>query len=454
MSDRKSNRPAMAVKFSVLCAVLVVAAVAQTAFAVDKPTTAQKTCVTEQCHGEYAKKANVHTPVELGDCKSCHKSVDPALHSFERMRKGKDLCEFCHLDRASKKHVHGPLNTGDCTECHDPHAGESKFLMPVKTVGELCRTCHDEGKSLEFPHGPVGVGQCTMCHEAHSGDNKALLVADAAELCFACHVSTKEELQKYEFIHEPAQNDCIGCHDPHGANNKKMLKADAPDLCYSCHEEIKDLAEKSKYKHSVVTDKGSCTQCHTPHASTIQYGLKAAPGVLCLSCHKDAITKKDGEELPSFAKQIEGKKSLHGPVAQQDCKGCHSTHGSDHFRLLAKAYPSTFYAPFSKEKYDLCFTCHADSLVLAKRTSDLTDFRNGDLNLHFVHVNKERRGRTCRSCHETHASDLPKHIRKTVPYGMWELPIEFKKGKTGGSCSPGCHVPYTYDRDNPVLYKK
>jgi len=128
------------------------------------------------------------------------------------------------------------------------------------------------------------------------------------------------------------------------------------------------------------------------------------------------------------------------------------THGSDHFRLLADSYPPIFYSPFAEENYALCFLCHEKSLVRTATTSDLTSFRNGDENLHFLHVNKERRGRTCRACHQTHASNQPKHIRKSVPYGMWDLPLNFKKTETGGSCLPGCHVKKNYDRDNPVDY--
>jgi hypothetical protein len=69
-------------------------------------------------------------------------------------------------------------------------------------------------------------------------------------------------------------------------------------------------------------------------------------------------------------------------------------------------------------------------------------------------VNRERKGRTCRACHETHASNKAKHIRDSVPFGPggWELPIGYEKTATGGSCAPGCHSAYTYDRVSPVIY--
>jgi len=419
---------------------------------VEKPTSHQETCVTADCHAGYAQKAFVHGPVGLGDCTSCHEERDAQTHTYQLARQGRDLCEYCHLDQAAKKNVHEPLQKGQCTDCHDPHGGESKALIREKSVADLCAKCHETGKDVQFLHGPVAVGECTICHAAHSTDHAKLLVDEPTNLCFSCHVVTKEELGQFEFVHEPAKNDCIGCHNPHGAGNMKMLKAEAPELCYACHEEIQKIAETSKHKHGAVTEPGGCLHCHTPHASTVQFILKEAPMSLCESCHKEAMKTGDGRPVASFTEQVKDKKFLHGPVAQKDCTGCHATHGSDHFRLLAEDYPQLFYSPFSTDKYALCFSCHPESLVLTERTSELTDFRNGDLNLHYVHVNKERQGRTCRACHATHASDLPKHIRESVPYGVWNLPIRYEKTETGGGCRPGCHQPFTYDRKAPVTY--
>ena len=61
------------------------------------------------------------------------------------------------------------------------------------------------------------------------------------------------------------------------------------------------------------------------------------------------------------------------------------------------------YLAFAIERYDLCFSCHVSDLVKDKSGRGLTQFRNGDLNLHWLHVNREK-GRNCRSCHQTHAS--------------------------------------------------
>lgn len=422
--------------------------------AVEKPTTPQQTCVTAECHAEYAKKAHVHGPVSLGECDACHKPLKVEEHTWQFVRKGKDLCEYCHLEQTTKKIIHEPVKSGDCIQCHDPHSSDNKFLIPEERIALLCAKCHSVTDGLQFVHGPVAIGECSACHEAHSSDNQHLLVTSPGQLCFQCHVVMKDELEKFSVVHEPAKGDCIGCHNAHGGSDSKMTKNLAPFLCYTCHKDIQKIAENSTYQHSVVGDIGGCLNCHTPHASTAQFLLKQAQTSICLTCHSKTQKINENEVLPPITDQIEGKKYKHGPVADNNCSGCHVAHGSEHFRLLAKEYPPQFYAPFSVENYALCFGCHSENMVLNKEASGLTDFRNGDLNLHYLHVNKPDRGRTCRSCHATHASNAEKHIRESVPFGMWDLPIQFKKTETGGSCQPGCHLPASYDRESPVVYER
>lgn len=434
--------------------ILLMVLTAGKAIAAEKPTTEQKTCVTAECHTDYAegKKEHVHGPVSLGDCKSCHEAVAVEKHTWKLAREGRDLCESCHLDQANKKLVHDPVKKGNCLKCHEPHNSDNKFLLNKKSVAEVCKDCHQITRGLDFLHGPTAVGECTVCHDSHSSDHKHMLVEDHSTLCFSCHEITADELEKYDVVHEPAKNDCIGCHDPHGASNARMVKSVAPFLCYTCHKDIQKIAENSAYQHTVVSDIDGCLKCHTPHASTAKFLLKKDATGLCMTCHDKPQGISKDETLPAFTEQIKDKKFKHGPVADNDCSGCHVTHGSKYFRLLAKDYPEVFYAPYADENYALCFSCHEKTLVQTEKTDNLTDFRNGLQNLHFLHVNKERRGRTCRACHQTHASNQPKHIRKSVPYGKWELPVGFAKTETGGSCKSGCHVQKAYDRKKPVDY--
>jgi hypothetical protein len=63
-------------------------------------------------------------------------------------------------------------------------------------------------------------------------------------------------------------------------------------------------------------------------------------------------------------------------------------------------------------------------------------------------VNKTDRGRTCRACHEVHASKQPRHVRDGVPYGPqgWVLKINYTKTANGGQCTKTCHDTKRYER--------
>jgi len=174
---------------------------------------------------------------------------------------------------------------------------------------------------------------------------------------------------------------------------------------------------------------------------------------LCFSCHDKPI-EQNGKKVMDIKTKILSSKILHGPIKQGDCSSCHNTHGSDYFRMLRKYFPPKFYAPYDPKNYGLCFNCHANTLVETKATDTLTGFRNGKQNLHYVHVHKKDKGRTCRACHDAHGTNNPRHIRDGVPFGGWSLPINFTKTESGGRCAPGCHQEFGYDRERRVRNRR
>ena len=221
-------------------------------------------------------------------------------------------------------------------------------------------------------------------------------------------------------------------------------------MCAKCHEEVVKKANEFTVKHPPVVGENGCVGCHSPHGSNNPAMLKGTPKDVCLGCHNSSM-KSHSKDI----KTLLGKNTdWHGPVRDGNCPGCHQPHGSNNFRLLKSPYPEKFYSAFDMENYALCFTCHEPTLVTEQYTKTLTGFRDGDRNLHYLHVNKQERGRTCRSCHEVHASQHPRHIRDTVPYGSWDMPITFEKTENGGSCQPGCHGGKAYDRKSAVGEKK
>ena len=426
--------------------------------ATDRPTgpVAADACV--RCHADVTNHDAVHGPTAVNACDACHRIESVERHTYAFARSGTDLCLFCHdVDLAGAAVVHAPLaDGGDCLGCHDPHGGTDKRLLKAPSLDALCRDCHGDaigaGKNV---HGPVAIGACSVCHLPHASPYPGLLAAPAAELCTNCHAATETELGTRRVVHAPARDDCQTCHDPHASDHPMMLRSEPQELCLSCHETIRHTVETASKQHAAVTTDRQCLNCHGPHASDHPRLLTAEMTSLCFECHDRDIDLPDGGKITDIKSVIDAGTSLHGPVAQGDCAACHQIHGGDHFRLLVQEYPAEFYAPFAEESYALCFSCHEKQLVLDARTTALTDFRNGDLSLHFLHVNRDKKGRTCRACHETHASIRPKHIRESVPFGKggWQLPINFEKTASGGSCAPGCHKPYGYDRLQPVEYE-
>ena len=67
----------------------------------------------------------------------------------------------------------------------------------------------------------------------------------------------------------------------------------------------------------------------------------------------------------------------------------------------------------------------------------------------WLHVHQEK-GRSCRACHDVHASDHEGRIRDEFPFGTANIPMIFSKTENGGRCIPGCHRERGYDRVNKV----
>jgi predicted CXXCH cytochrome family protein len=412
-------------------------------------------CITNACHADINKFKFVHGPVAAGECTVCHgeskrHAENPRRYKFGAVKDLDKVCFKCHDKFKPKKFVHNPVQEGECTVCHSPHGSEFKFQL-VAQGGELCFNCHDEELIGEkYVHGPAAVGGCVACHEPHTANYEKNLKAQGPSLCFTCHTDQAEAFQNAKVIHKPVAENCTKCHNPHSNKKQFMLPAEAPTLCFGCHKEKKTWVNNALVQHGALATGKSCLNCHEPHVSNIEKRLSMPPMDLCLSCHDKPVEAPDEKQLTNMKKLLEKKKDHHGPIRQKDCSGCHNPHGSNVFRILRYPYPAKFYMPFAVENYALCFSCHEKSIVLNPETTKLTNFRNGEINLHYKHVNKPEKGRTCRACHETHASNHPKHIRESVPFGSWELPINYEKNKTGGSCAPGCHKLKKYDRVKKV----
>jgi len=410
-------------------------------------------CVSSECHSAIIATPTVHWKDfdAVGQCQECH--VPSGTKHLFSVQTDSEACLRCHEELGSlledASSTHEPIEEG-CLDCHDPHGGQVKALLKKvvdKDLKPLCFECHEDSILKEkHKHGPADLGECNTCHASHGSEYDGLLVASDPVLCAECHEELAAEIEESDVVHDPAQDACLDCHVSHSSAIPKLLIAEKRKLCNECHDDVVELAETATVDHKPTTTKDECIQCHTPHAGEADPNLRKPQPELCLECHDEPVDS-DGKKLASIGKQLAKSEAWHEPIRKKGCTACHQPHGGENFRLLEKSFPSSFYTTFSVEAYALCFSCHKENAFTKQWTRSTTRFRNGDRNLHFLHVNKEKRGRTCRACHDMHASPNPRQIRDTVPYGAWLMPLNYKQTEFGGSCRPGCHTLREYDRN-------
>ena len=412
------------------------------------PLPAKAACITPACHATYLTAAHIHGPVSAQSCQSCH-GADTGEHKYPLVRTGNATCTFCHAVAGTKAHQHKVIEQQGCLSCHSPHTSRAKYLLVADTVEALCAKCHLVPLK-KHAHEPFAQGQCTVCHQAHESENTNLLRnGSGPEHCYGCHAEKKKAIAQQPHVHKVSAESCVACHGPHATDFPHQLKKSVNDTCLTCHDKVKAQIASASVAHGAMA--AGCSACHDPHASAQPAELKARMDKLCLTCHDKPVKDKNGRVVPSMAGVLAAK-YLHGPVKAGNCSDCHLPHGGNQPNLLKAYFPDTFYASFDVKNYALCFGCHDQKLVLEPKTENLTGFRDGGKNLHFVHVNRAEKGRTCKTCHEVHGSDLPKHLATNVPFegSNWAMPIRYEAAADGGACTPGCHKERSYSRSKPA----
>lgn len=245
----------------------------------------------------------------------------------------------------------------------------------------------------------------------------------AAEGCAAaqCHSNIK--------MH-PSDKSCNLCHTSSPSHPVDGKVETSEKACVECHKEILDY----DYLHSPVAA-ADCKACHTPHSDKSYFLITDNESSLCYTCHNQVVSKDDP--------------FLHGGISQGKCLICHSHHGSFFSSQLRAEYSKEFFNDYSDNQYGLCFNCHKIDLLLHPKTSYNTNFRDGKINLHYLHVNRKIKGRACKTCHGIHSSPKEKLMADNIYFGNWQMPIGFEITENGGSCTPGCHKPEAYSRTSP-----
>jgi len=245
-----------------------------------------------------------------------------------------------------------------------------------------------------------------------------------------CHRPYAEGLSRH-----PADGACQDCHHPRekeahpGGASPAFRLAESP--CLGCHDSVLD--QETLHPPAAAAD---CLICHNYHGEAPMLLAAENAQSLCRACHQPVVREDD-----TF---------IHGPVSLGNCNLCHRAHGSRYPNLLRANFSRDYENDYNDDVYALCFRCHKIDLLLHPKTSYNTNFRDGKNNLHYLHVNRESAGRSCKLCHEIHAGRRPKLMADTVSYGAWAMPVNFEKTETGGRCAPGCHAPAEYNHTRPT----
>ena len=402
---KNTLKPVGMILFFGLLPVLLAVSCVQTDRKVEKAPA--RSCL--DCHPEMGstfKEGHVHAPVKEDRCDSCHLPHGLIGGLFLREQEP-ELCYSCHDDlkpSPGRQSVHQPVAAGTCSSCHEPHNSRFSFLLKAPAE-ESCFRCHDRSLfQKKFTHAPLAEG-CRSCHNPHFSKNVSLLNSAPDILCRSCH-----QVDETSFIRAhngyPVRNGCLQCHTPHAADRPMLLKKNVHDpvakgqcdachrvekgqvvtraradlLCVSCHR--KPQMDRTSTHQPYLQKK--CTVCHAVHASDYKSLLGKSPKVLCLDCHDQGVRKKvalqeegtpekeGGQPVDTVVQQV---RSVHQPVAQGNCLGCHNGHDSNQQFLLRR------------EKKALCTGCH-EAAVFDSATRS----------------HPPAQGRTCDTCHRPHDS--------------------------------------------------
>lgn len=252
--------------------------------------------------------------------------------------------------------------TNPCAGCHETVVGTTATAIHTRVAGLACERRHPAAaKHME------------------DGTTEGLIPDRPQALCFSCHTALacdSTHCGKEDFTRG-------SCHCIHHGEGKAMIKGDLTRSCEACRKEIKAEAAVPNH-HPVLEGKMTCVSCHNPHDG---FKISEATGpeinTLCFNCH----TNKQGPFVFE-----------HSPVVE-DCRICHTAHGSVADNLLVQSEPF------------LCLQCHEFHFHTGlKGSSDPSVTVGGTAydNPWGAEGCKRAFGTKCTQCHSTiHGSDLP-----------------------------------------------
>ena len=318
----------------------------------------------------------------------------------------------------------------------------------------------DSGK--ERPHGDKTklLKGCASCHKGHGVYNTPMLSERKELYCFRCHGQS--------MYVEKAKSDGDIARDVTTANIQREFEKPYhhPIEKIGIHQygEMLPELDASMPRHS------ACGDCHHHHYVREENKMSGIRGTnkdgirvritseyeLCFSCHSYSANlpayQTNKAEIfnssnPSFHPVIASGKntvvpSLVPPLTTTSlikCTDCHNNddpaapkgpHGSNYRYILSKNYTTTD-GPEGPFQYELCYSCHRSSSILA----------NESFPLHDLHISTV--GASCRTCHNPHGSIQYTHLiefnrASVTPSNSGQL-VYIDLGSKAGQCALNCH---------------
>ena len=266
-----------------------------------------------------------------------------ACHFHDKIRRDFDLSTMgAQLSRESG------LPLVNCESCHGPGSLAVDTLTPQKLAAD------------------AKAGKQSACDFKTFIDIKNLPAQAKSLICLKCHTANATfNLHNWNSsIHNITDVSCSDCHRIHGGHNLKVKIRDTAQMCERCHLEVQAAFALPNH-HPVPEKKIFCTDCHDPHGGGGEKNLRGdTVKATCTKCHAE----KEGPFLFEHAD------------LNEDCRACHTPHGSVNNNLL------TLREPF------LCLQCHATHPITNATTAE----------------EKRARYTRCTDCHsQIHGTDLP-----------------------------------------------